>query len=186
VLRRLVRRLPAGTPLFLANSLTIRAAEWFVGGAANAIRCFGARGLSGIDGNLSTAFGLAAALGPCVAAVGDLAFLHDLNALALAQREIPLVILLLDNNGGGIFSHLPQAALPEFEESWLTPPGYDPAAAAAAFGLPYRRAGGADEAVAAALEALARKEAAVIHVPIDTRYSLDRCRSFFAASQGES
>jgi 2-succinyl-5-enolpyruvyl-6-hydroxy-3-cyclohexene-1-carboxylate synthase len=186
VLRRLLRRLPEGTPLFLANSLTIRAAEWFVGRTAAAPRCFAARGLSGVDGNLSTAFGLAAALGPGVAAVGDLAFLHDLNALALARQEIPLVILLFDNNGGGIFGHLPQAALPEFEQGWQTPPGCDPAQAAAAFGLPCRRVESVEEAATAALGFLAAGEAAVVHVPIDPVYSLERCRCFFAASGKES
>ncbi|MGP0105879.1 2-succinyl-5-enolpyruvyl-6-hydroxy-3-cyclohexene-1-carboxylic-acid synthase [Rhodoblastus sp.] len=186
ILRRVLGRLPEGTPLFLANSLAIRAAEWFVGRTAKAPRCFAARGLSGIDGNLSTAFGLAAALGPCVAAVGDLAFLHDLNALALARRKIPLVILLFDNNGGGIFGHLPQAALPEFEQGWLTPPGCDPAQAAAAFALPCRRVESVEEAAAAALGFLAAGEAAVVHVPIDPGYSLARCRSFFAASTKES
>ena len=186
VLRRLLRRLPEGTPLFFANSLAIRAAEWFVGRTAAALRCFAARGLSGIDGNLSTAFGLAAALGPAVAAVGDLAFLHDLNALALARQKIPLVILLFDNNGGGIFGHLAQAALPEFEQGWLTPPGCDPAQAAGAFGLPYRRVENVEEAAAAALGFLAADEAAVVHVPIDPVYSLERCRTFFAASGKES
>ncbi|WP_298352958.1 2-succinyl-5-enolpyruvyl-6-hydroxy-3-cyclohexene-1-carboxylic-acid synthase [Rhodoblastus sp.] len=186
VLRRLLRQLPEGTPLFLANSLTIRAAEWFVGRTPAAPRCFAARGLSGIDGNLSTAFGLAAALGPGVAAVGDLAFLHDLNALALARQEIPLVILLFDNNGGGVFGHLPQAALPEFEQGWLTPPGCDPAQAAGAFGLPCRRVESVEEAAAAALGFLAAGEAAVVHVPIDPVYSLERCRCFFAASGKES
>lgn len=184
-LRRLARLLPEETPLFLGNSLTIRAAEWFIGRAGKNLRCFGARGLSGIDGNVSTALGIGAALGGCVAVVGDLAFLHDLNALALA-RKIPLVALLLDNGGGGIFRHLAQAALPEFEEGWLTPPGFDPSAAATAFGLAYLRAESAEEAAAAAAARFVAKKAAVIHLPVDPRYSLERCRSFFAASQQES
>ena len=56
ILRKLVRALPENTPVFLANSLTIRSTEWFAGRAEKTLRCFGNRGLSGIDGNLSTAW----------------------------------------------------------------------------------------------------------------------------------
>ncbi len=75
--------------MFLANSLTIRSAEWFSGRGAHALKIFGNRGLSGIDGNLSTALGIAGALGPAVAVVGDLAFLHDVNALVADARPAP-------------------------------------------------------------------------------------------------
>ena len=181
LLRRLMRALPAGTPVFIANSLAIRAADWFAGRVATPLRLFGNRGVSGIDGTLSTAFGIAAIAGPTVAVVGDLAFLHDLNALALGRRH-PLTVLLLDNGGGGIFEHLPQAGLAEFERGWLTPPGLDPVAAAAAFGLPCRTVGEPGAAVDAALAGLARPGASVVHVPIRRDESLVRCRRFFTGS----
>jgi len=184
MLRKLVRALPENTPVFLANSLTIRSAEWFAGRTEKTLRCFGNRGLSGIDGNISTAFGIAAALGRCVAVVGDLAFLHDLNALALA-RKIPLTLLLLDNGGGGIFDHLAQASLPEFEQGWLTPPCYDAEAIARAFGLSYCRAESVGEALDVTLASFSRKGAAVVHVPIERDFSLERCQSFFAACKEE-
>jgi 2-succinyl-5-enolpyruvyl-6-hydroxy-3-cyclohexene-1-carboxylate synthase len=184
LLRRLVRALPEQTPLFLANSLTIRSAEWFGGRTANALRCFGNRGLSGIDGNLSTAFGIAAAYGQCVAVVGDLAFLHDLNALALAQR-FSLTLLLLDNGGGGIFDHLAQASLPEFPEAWLTQTTFDAEAIASGFGVSFFRAQSVDDAVAATIAGLAKGGSSIVHVRIDRGFSLDRCQSFFAACQQE-
>lgn len=181
LLRRLVRALPAGTPLFLGNSLAIRTADWFAGRAATSLRLFGNRGLSGIDGNLSTAFGIAAASGPTVAVVGDLTFLHDLTALALGRRH-RLTVLLLDNGGGGIFDHLPQASLREFEQGWLTSSNLDPLAAAHAFGLPSQSATLVGEAMAAVLAGLERPGGSVIHVPIDRDASLARCRAFFTGS----
>jgi 2-succinyl-5-enolpyruvyl-6-hydroxy-3-cyclohexene-1-carboxylate synthase len=183
LLRRLLRALPAEAPVFLANSLTIRSAEWFSGGGAQNLRLFGNRGLSGIDGNLSTALGVAHALGPAVAVVGDLAFLHDLNALSLLRAQ-KLTIVLLDNGGGGIFDHLAQAALPEFEQAWITPQDYDASALATAFGLRYIAAETNSAAVAAALETLSAG-ATLVHVRIDRALSLSRAKTFFAACQPE-
>ncbi|MCW2285960.1 2-succinyl-5-enolpyruvyl-6-hydroxy-3-cyclohexene-1-carboxylate synthase [Rhodoblastus acidophilus] len=183
VLRLLLQLLPEGAPVFLANSLAIRSAEWFSGRGAHGLRIFGNRGLSGIDGNLSTALGIASALGPAVAVVGDLAFLHDVNALSL-MRGRRLTVLLLDNGGGGIFDHLPQAALPEFEQAWTAAQAYKPAALAAGFGLRYIRADTTNAAVAAVLENLA-VGGLIVHVAIDRAFSLARCRSFFASCQPE-
>jgi 2-succinyl-5-enolpyruvyl-6-hydroxy-3-cyclohexene-1-carboxylate synthase len=179
VLRRLVRGLPAGTPLVLGNSLPVRACDWLAGRVPDGPRPFGNRGVSGIDGTLSTAFGIVSALGPGVAVVGDLTFLHDLGGLALG-RDLPLAILLLDNGGGGIFDHLPQANLPEFEQGWLTPPALDAITAARAFGLSAETVATTDEAVAAVRAALDRPAASVIRLPIDRAESLRRFRSFFA------
>lgn len=184
VLRRLLRALPAEAPVFLANSLTIRAAEWFSGGGAKNLRLFGNRGLSGIDGNLSTALGMAQALGPAVAVVGDLAFLHDLNALSLLRAQ-KLTVVLLDNGGGGIFDHLAQASLPEFEQAWITPQSYDASALATAFGLRYIAAETTSAAVAAVLENLSAG-ATLVHVRIDRALSLSRTQSFFAACKLET
>ena len=180
VLRALVQSLPEATPLFLGNSLTIRAAEWFAGRTRHSLRVYGNRGVSGIDGNISTAFGLAAAHGRAVAAVGDLAFLHDLNALAFG-RDLPLVALVFDNGGGGIFDHLPQAGLPEFERGWLTPQALDPGKAAQAFGLASFDTGSVDEAVDAVLKALETPKTAVIRIRVDRATSLARCRAFHAS-----
>ncbi|MDD5249777.1 MAG: 2-succinyl-5-enolpyruvyl-6-hydroxy-3-cyclohexene-1-carboxylic-acid synthase [Rhodocyclaceae bacterium] len=181
LLRGVLRALPEGTGVFLGNSLTVRSAEWFAGRGANALHVFGNRGVSGIDGNLSTAFGIAAARGRALAVVGDLAFLHDLNSLALA-RHGKLAVLLLDNGGGGIFDHLAQSALPEFEQAWLTPQSLDAAAAAQAFGLGYRCADRVDALVSAVLAALEAPDSGIVHVRIDRRHSRDSIRAFHSAS----
>ena len=158
----------------------MRAADWFGGRTERRLRPFGNRGVSGIDGNLSTAFGIAAALGPAVAVVGDLAFLHDLNALAL-NAAAPLTAVVLDNGGGGIFDHLAQTALPEFEAGWLTPQSLDIAAACRAFALPYLRAGSMGDAVTAVLSGLAGGRAGVVHLPIAREFSLAQVRAFHSA-----
>jgi 2-succinyl-5-enolpyruvyl-6-hydroxy-3-cyclohexene-1-carboxylate synthase len=180
LLRALAAALPEDTVLFLGNSLPVRAAEWFAGRSRHRLRPFGNRGLSGIDGNLSTFFGVAAARGRAVAVVGDLTFQHDLGGLRLG-RQAGGVIVVLDNGGGGIFDHLPHTVLPEFDAGWLTPQEIDMAAAARAFGVAYCRAATISQAVAAVAESLDRPGAAIVHVPIDRGFSLDRSRSFFSA-----
>ncbi len=158
----------------------MRSAEWFAGRGDSALRFFGNRGVSGIDGNLSTAFGIAAARGRAVAVVGDLAFLHDVNGLALC-RHGRLTVLLLDNGGGGIFDHLAQAALPEFERGWLTPQSLDPAAAARAFGLDYRCADNVGDLAAAVRAALDAPPCCVVHARIDRGHSLTSIRAFHSS-----
>jgi 2-succinyl-5-enolpyruvyl-6-hydroxy-3-cyclohexene-1-carboxylate synthase len=180
VLRAVLHALPARMPVFLGNSLAVRFADWFGGRGERALRVLGNRGVSGIDGNLSTAFGMAAALGPGLAVVGDLAFLHDVNALAL-HRHGRLAVLLLDNGGGAIFEHLPQAGLPEFERAWLTPQSLDPAAAAQAFGVAHCRVADAADAASAVVDALELAVTRIVHVPIDRATSLARVRALHAA-----
>ncbi|MFM8896064.1 MAG: thiamine pyrophosphate-dependent enzyme, partial [Actinomycetales bacterium] len=98
------------------------------------------RGANGIDGVISTAVGVALAGGPTALLIGDVAFLHDTNGLlGVDRRGIDLCIVDVDNDGGGIFSFLPQASTLEpaaFEELFGTPHGVDLGALAHAHGLP--------------------------------------------------
>jgi 2-succinyl-5-enolpyruvyl-6-hydroxy-3-cyclohexene-1-carboxylate synthase len=118
--------LPDGVGLVVASSMPVRDLEWFGGPQANA---HANRGANGIDGVVSTALGRALAGTPTVALVGDIAFVHDSNALVgLSQRSVDLRIVVIDNDGGGIFSFLPQAsvlAADQFETLLGTPHGTD-------------------------------------------------------------
>lgn len=143
VARRLIAAMPAGGRLFVGNSLAIRAVDAFGGGREMPLTLHGNRGASGIDGNIATAAGIAAASGaPTALLIGDQAALHDCGGLAaLAGRHV--VAVVMDNGGGGIFDHLPLAqAVPAdlFQRGWTAPPAIDFPSLAATFGLRYIKA----------------------------------------------
>lgn len=136
------RALPEGANLVLASSLPIRYADALLGGAKR-LQVFALRGANGIDGTISHAAGIAAtSQTPTLLVTGDLAFGHDLNGLMAAVRFAPnLSILLLNNNGGGIFHFLPiheheEAAT--FETIHGTPHNLNLSAARDLFGIEWR------------------------------------------------
>ncbi len=136
IARWLASALPAEHALLLGNSMPIRDANMF----AAVTRVVANRGASGIDGLIATAAGFAAGRGrPVTALIGDLALLHDLNSLALlATGKAPVVLIVINNNGGGIFSFLPVAQSgAAFERFFGTPHNLTFSAAAQQFGLAY-------------------------------------------------
>lgn len=136
----LLKSLPENSVLFVGNSLSVRHVEQF-GQTDQPIEVHANRGASGIDGNVSTALGLGAAHTdkPLFMLLGDLTLYHDMNGLwGLKHLENPVTIVLLNNNGGGIFRRLPIAEFePEFSQYFLTPPDLDFAHTAALYGLEY-------------------------------------------------
>ena len=185
VIESLLGRLAPGSGLFSGNSMAIRDLDSYAAGGESPLRIVGNRGASGIDGNVSTALGLAAALGkPVAALLGDLAFYHDMNGL-LAARGAHITFVVLNNGGGGIFGYLPQAGLEDFERAWLTPTGLDFSHAARMYGLEYRRvssAGAFDAALAAALE---HDGPDLIEVVVAREESLERHRAYWRAVSAE-
>lgn len=173
----LLARLPDRHRLFCGNSMAIRELDTFSGGGNKVLRVFGNRGASGIDGNLSTAIGIAAGAGTTVALVGDLTAQHDLTALAVAKGT-DIVIIVINNGGGGLFDYLPQATLPEFERAWLTPQSIDFGAAAQAFSVAYEQAPTLAAFAGALDAALARTGPTLIEVVIDRRQSFTLHRAY--------
>lgn len=133
----LARNLPAGTPLFVASSMPVRDLEYFWPRGGRVGRIDFNRGANGIDGTLSTALGLAYGASPSVVLTGDLALLHDSNGFLLRPKfRGSLTVVLINNRGGGIFEHLPVAALdPPFEEFFATPQDVDFGKLCAAHGV---------------------------------------------------
>ena len=139
--------------------MPIRDLEWFAR-PRHQIEVVANRGANGIDGVVSTAVGVALAdEGPTALLLGDLAFLHDSNGLlGAAARRIDLVVVVVDNDGGGIFSFLPQAdpgaVDPDrFEQLYGTPHGLDLVALATAYGVSARPVEDVPAAVAEAVTA---------------------------------
>jgi 2-succinyl-5-enolpyruvyl-6-hydroxy-3-cyclohexene-1-carboxylate synthase len=138
--RTLLAALPSGSHLVVASSMPVRDLEWYATPRAD-VHVHSNRGVNGIDGVVSTAIGVALGTGATTACLlGDVALLHDSNALiGIADRGIDLTIVVVDNDGGGIFSFLPQATslpAPRFEQLFGTPHGVRPEALAAVHGLP--------------------------------------------------
>ena len=130
VFTELGRLLPDGTTLYAGNSMPVRDLDTFFWCSEHRIRIMGNRGASGIDGVVSSALGASAGAGqnePTVLVLGDLSFFHDLNGLLAAHLyQLNLTVVLINNDGGGIFSFLPQGAYPEhFEQLFGTPTGLD-------------------------------------------------------------
>jgi 2-succinyl-5-enolpyruvyl-6-hydroxy-3-cyclohexene-1-carboxylate synthase len=119
----LSQTLPSGTPLFISNSMPVRDVEFFWASNNSRIQPFFNRGANGIDGTLSTALGIAHRNQSAVMLTGDLALLHDTNGFLLRNKFIGhLTIILINNNGGGIFEMLPISKFnPPFEEFFATP-----------------------------------------------------------------
>ncbi len=171
LVRELAAALPEGATLFASNSMPVREVDAFLPLSSRRLRVLANRGANGIDGIPSTALGVAAAgAGPVVLLTGDLALLHDLGGLLSARRlGLDLVVVAIQNDGGGIFEQLPVAdAVPrsEFEALFALSHGSDLCAAVAGLGFETRRVADAAELRAALARALGGG-AWLIEVPVD-------------------
>ena len=137
--REVLAALAAGEGLVVSSSMPIRDLEWY-GRPRGGVRVVANRGANGIDGVVATAWGVALGTGtPVAVLIGDVALLHDSSSLTgLAASGVDLALVVVDNDGGGIFSFLPQATDPggaAFEALFGTPHGVDLPALAGAHGI---------------------------------------------------
>lgn len=139
----LMKTLACGEQLFVANSNAIRLVDRLSGISETSFQVFGNRGVNGIDGILSTVAGLAMQTkARTYLLVGDLTLFHDMNGLQLLKAyQLPVTIILLNNNAGGIFSFLSQRSLTadDFDPLFATPLDLDFAQVAKTYELAYQK-----------------------------------------------
>lgn len=185
IARELVGALPADAVCWVGNSMPVRDFDTFTAATTTPLRTGANRGANGIDGVLSTALGAAAASSaPSAVYLGDLSYLHDLSGLQIAARhDIALLVVVASNDGGGIFSFLPQSELgATFEQLFGTPHGLDLKPAAALGHAPHTRVASwteLRERLAAWREHPALE---VIEVPTDRERNVRRHREIVAVA----
>ncbi len=189
VARRLIDQLPPDTPIFIASSMPVRDAEYFWPFHDGANPVFFNRGANGIDGTLSSALGVAEATGKgTVLYTGDLALLHDTNGLLAASSacKVGLTIICINNQGGGIFEHLPIASGDRriFEACFGTPQQVDFALWARAYGIQYRIIDDTDW-IADAMSEVHRPGIRLLEVRTNRTHDAHWRKATFAALQDE-
>ena len=155
--------IPDQSALFIGSSRPVRDVEAFCH-PRSGIEVFANRGLAGIDGNLSTIFGIAREFENTFAILGDLTFLHDVSALTNAASE-NIRIFVIDNNGGAIFSTLPQAGVENFDQLFGTPHNLDLAKVCAGFNLSVTSVSNMDELQSVLTKEVKGLEVVIIKVP---------------------
>ncbi len=177
VIHRLAGLLPENAVVFAGNSMPVRDLDSFFPAGKVPIRFMANRGGSGIDGVVSSALGAAAATQqPSVLVIGDISLYHDSNGLLAAQRfgdSINATIVVINNDGGGIFSFLPQVEQPEhFEELFGTPHGLEFHHLAAMYGLSHEITKTASSFDAAVAKSLAQPGVSLVEVRTDRDLNL--------------
>ncbi len=169
VARVISQNCPAQHALFLASSMPIRDMDMYAASGFYSVTIGANRGASGIDGTVASAVGFAQGLKkPVTLLIGDLALLHDLNSLAMVARSRePVVVVVLNNDGGAIFSFLPIARMDQknlFEKYFATPHHLEFASAARMFGLNYFQPRRKDELLLHYQKALAHRKSAIVEI----------------------
>jgi 2-succinyl-5-enolpyruvyl-6-hydroxy-3-cyclohexene-1-carboxylate synthase len=180
VARLVTQNIDINGALFLGNSRPIRDFDCFADAGGIPVPVAANRGASGIDGTIASAAGYAAGLkGTVTVIAGDLALLHDLNSLALLKKaDFPLVIVVINNDGGGIFSFLPIAECGDiFERYFGTPHGLRFSEAAKMFGLDYCQPVSKDEFVSDYRAAQENRRSTIIEIVCKRESSLAEHRA---------
>jgi len=178
--RTLGDALPEARILYVSNSMAIRDVDAFLPATRSRCRILANRGANGIDGMVSSALGASASGTPTVLLTGDLALLHDSSGLLAASIErLPLTIVVLNDDGGGIFSHLPVARLGDpagFTRLFRTPHGRDLGRLCQGVGLAHVRAESREHLAAALKDSFSRSTPSLVEVVVEAEHNLEQHR----------
>jgi len=181
VFSELISLIPSNTKIMVGNSLPIRDFDNFVGKTNKNLKLFFNRGASGIDGVTSTALGIASMEKPTILITGDLSFLHDLNALLPAKKySIPLVVILINNNGGGIFEMLPVTLNNKFKTYFKTPHNLNIAPIVKSFGLEHHLIKNEKDFKIKLVNSLQKKSFTVLEILTNSISSLQMRKKYWA------
>jgi 2-succinyl-5-enolpyruvyl-6-hydroxy-3-cyclohexene-1-carboxylate synthase len=184
IVNEVLKALPDECQVMVSNSMPVRDFDYFASCNEKKIIIYNNRGASGIDGITSTALGIAAAnKNPTVLITGDLAFYYDLNGLLSAKNyNIPLVIVLINNNGGGIFEVLPISNYGEiFRKYFLVPHNLEFRNFVKGFGGNYKLIKGWKAFNSSLYTALKAKKFSVLEIKTNAADSLKTRRKFWQA-----
>ncbi len=176
IARYISRNITENSGLFLGSSMPVRDMDMFAASCRSSVSVAANRGASGIDGTIAAAAGYASGLDkPVTLIIGDIAFIHDINSLThLKNISKQIVIVLLNNKGGGIFSFLPIAGFPEvFEEYFGTPHEYTFRKAAEQFDCDYYNPNTMKEFDSIYKSVLKSGSSAIIEVETDRKKNRD-------------
>lgn len=174
--------MPVGSTIFVGNSMPIRDLDTFFLNNEKSIKTMANRGANGIDGVVSTAIGVSTVTENTVLAIGDLSFFHDMNGLLAAKlQKQNITVLLINNDGGGIFSFLPQAKEKEhFETLFGTPHGLDFSHAALLYGGKYNKVRNWDELKQVFTDSFEIPGLKIIEVPTERESNMQTHRNLWS------
>lgn len=182
VFSELISIIPANTKIMVGNSLPIRDFDNFVGKSNKNLKLFFNRGASGIDGVTSTALGIASVEKPTILITGDLSFIHDLNALLPAKKySIQLVVILINNNGSGIFEMLPISSEKKlFNTFFKTPHNLNISALVKSYGLNHNLIKDIKDFQNKLKSTLLKKSLTVLEIKTDTSLSKKMRKNYWS------
>ena len=182
-IRELQKHISDNAQVLIANSMSIRDFDYFWFSGESKAVLYGNRGVNGIDGTISTALGLAANGRPTYLVTGDLSLFHDLNGLAVAKtHNLNLIIILHNNDGGGIFEYLPQKGTKHFDYLFSTSQGLDYSGAAKLYGCGYTKISSPNELSSVLANVSQETGVHIIEIPTNREYSRELHKKYTKVS----
>ena len=182
-IRELQQHISDNAQVLIANSMSIRDFDYFWFSGESKAVLYGNRGVNGIDGTISTALGLAVNGRPTYLVTGDLSLFHDLNGLAVAKtHNLNLIIILHNNDGGGIFEYLPQKGTKHFDYLFSTSQGLDYSGAAKLYGCGYTKISSPDELSSVLAKIGQESGVHIIEIPTNREYSRELHKKYTKVS----